>query len=250
MKKILYSSLLIASLALADQPDNEAPKKNNRGFIYGAGIAYQQQIYKGFDQRTIAIPVIGYQGEKLNIFGPFINYQLYKSNNWQFEFTFSPRFNGFDESDSEFFIGMDKRSDSADAGFNLQYNIKHWRLGLKALTDVLSKSDGSTLDFSVSTKHRYAGLIFEPKLSVEFADNKLNDYYYGVTQNEATAFRSAYNAGSTINQSLALSVTKISPIGVFRLDLSNTWYGSEITDSPLVDSNSAFSTRLFFIRGF
>lgn len=250
MKNILYSSLLISSLVMADQANNEPKQKPNLGFLYGAGIAYQQQIYKGFDQRTIAIPVIGYQGEKWNIFGPFISYQLYKSNDWQFEFTLNPRFNGFEESDSDFFIGMDKRSDSIDAGFNVIYNIDRWRLGVKALTDVLSKSEGSSLDFSISTQYRHAGLVFEPRLSIELTDNKLNNYYYGVNQNEATELRAAYQAGSTTNQSLALSVTKALPWGAFRLDMGNTWFGSQVTDSPLVDSNSAFSTRLFFIRGF
>jgi len=246
MKKI-FITLLFINLNLAAQENN---KKLPTGFIYGAGVAYQQQIYKGFDQRTIAIPLLGYVGEKLNVFGPFINYSLLRKNDWSFDLNLAPRFSGYDEGDSDFFIGMQKRKDSLDAGFTVKYNPNKWSYQLKALTDVLSNSKGSEFEINITRKFRYKFLTVEPALSVQHYDKNLSNYYYGVMQDEVALLRPSYQASSTINKSLKLSVYSPIPIGLVRLDLTNNWFGSEITNSPLVDSKQALSARLFFVTYF
>jgi outer membrane protein len=253
MNKLLLLMVLINNLTLANDEgavnSNKTPSYG-QGYIYGAGVAYQQQIYKGFDQRTIAIPLLGYVGEKLNVFGPFVSYSLFKKNDWAFDLNLSPRFNGFDDEDSDFFIGMQERKDSLDAGFALKYNPNNWSYQFKALTDVLSKSNGTDIELNFTRKFKYKFLTIEPSLSIQHLDKNLTDYYYGVQQLEVTSNRSYFEGSSTINKSLNLSLTTPSPIGLVRLDLGNTWFGSGITDSPLVEKDHSFGMRLFFITFF
>ena len=257
MKKLssilLLISCFINSIAFAnDDPTPQSELRNSppKGFIYGAGVSYQQQIYKGFDQRTLAIPLLGYIGEKLNVFGPFISYSVVRNKDWFFDLNLSPRFNGYDEKDSDFFIGMQERKDSLDAGFSLNYNPNKWSFQFKALTDVLSKSNGTDLEFNIARKFQHKSLTIQPSLSILHLDHNLSDYYYGVRQDEVTSNRSYYEASSTSNQSLKLSLSRPISVGLIRLDLDNTWYGSGITDSPLVDKDHSFGARLFFIGYF
>lgn len=253
MKKSLILALLLAANISFSQ-DNPAEVSQRpafpQGFIYGAGVASQQQIYKGFDQRTIAIPLLGYVGEKWNVFGPFISYSLVKEENWNFDLNLSPRFNGFDEDDSDFFQGMDKRKDSLDAGFTAKYKKNQWSYQFEALTDVLSNSKGTDLEFNVSRKFKANFFTIEPAVSLNQFDGNLTDYYYGVRQDEVLESRSFYEAKSTLNKSLKLSISHPIPIGLVRLDIDNTWFGSGIADSPLVDDDKAFGARLFFIGFF
>ena len=246
MKKTLIT-LLFITLNIVAQENNKKPPT---GFVYGAGMAYQQQIYKGFDQRTIAIPLLGYVGDKLTVFGPFINYSFWRKNDWVFDLNLAPRFSGYDEDDSDFFIGMQKRKDSLDAGFTVKYNPKKWSYQFKALTDVLSNSKGSEFEINVARKFKYKFLTVEPALSIQHYDKNLSNYYYGVMQDEATLLRPSYQTSSTLNKSLKLSVYSPVPIGLVRLDLTRTWFGSEITNSPLVDSKQALGARLFFVTYF
>jgi len=252
MKTLPLLLLLITNFTLADDklPEENLRPSAPQGLVYGAGISYQQQIYKGFDQRTIAIPLFGYVGEKFNIFGPFVSYSLLRNDNWNVDLNLSPRFNGYDEEDSGFFIGMQDRKDSLDAGFTLKYNSNTWTYQFKALTDVLSKSKGTDVEFNLAKKFKAKYLTIEPAISINHLNKNLADYYYGVKQGEATLARSFYEASSTINRSFKLSFSHPIPIGLIRLDLNNTWFGSGIYNSPLVDKEQAFGARLFFIGFF
>ena len=253
MKNITLLLLLLTSLVSADEnvsPDPESKKPAFQGFIWGAGVAYQQQIYKGFDQRTIALPLLGYVGDKLNVFGPFVSYSLLENKDWGFDLNLSPRFTGYDEKDSEVFIGMDERKDSLDAGFTLKYNPDNWSFQFKALADVLSKSDGSEIEISMARKFKKNSFTFEPSVSINHLDKNMTDYYYGVRQEESLPTRSFYEGSSAQTQSLKLIISTPTPIGLVRMDLNSTWYGSGITDSPLVDSDQSFGVRLFFITLF
>ncbi len=251
MKYILLLSLLsyqVTHANEANETSNQRPQAT--GFIYGAGVAYQQQLYKGFDQRTIALPLIGYVGENLNVFGPFVSYSFYKKDDWKVDVNLSPRFSGYEASDSPFFEGMSERKDSLDAGFSLNYSPANWTLKFSTLSDVLSKSKGNEFSFMVANKHKIGLLSIEPSVTISQFDNDLSDYYFGVLQNEATDSRSYYEGTSSVNKTVGVAFTHPLPIGLLRLDVSNTWYGSGITDSPLVDSDKSFSTRLFFIGFF
>lgn len=242
----------MTNLTLAQDDANQPEQRPGfpQGFIYGAGVAFNQQIYKGFDQRTIAIPLVGYVGEKFNVFGPFINYSMIRNDEWNIDLNLSPRFNGYDEEDSDFFSGMKERKDSLDAGFTFKYNPNTWSYQFKALTDVLSKSSGSEYEFNVAKKFKSKALTIEPSVSINRLNHNLVDYYYGVTADEATELRPYYEGLSTTNKSLNLSLSHPIPIGLVRLDLSNTWYGSGIANSSLVDDDKALSARLFFIGFF
>jgi len=253
MNKISLILLFVSSTILANEDTTEAPEGRNgppTGFIYGAGVAYQQQIYKGFDQRTIAIPLLGYVGKKFNVFGPFVNYTVMRNEDWNFDLNLSPRFNGYEEDDSEFFLGMQERKDSLDAGFTVKYNPNSWSYQFKALADVLSKSSGSELEFNIAKKFKVNALTIEPSVSFNRLDENMVDYYYGVTQDEATELRSFYEGSSTTNKSLNMSISHPIPIGLIRLDINNTWFGSGIADSSLVDDDRALGARLFFIGFF
>ena len=253
MKTLSLLILLLTTHISQAQENSEAPSARPgmpQGFIYGAGVSYQQQIYKGFDQRTIAIPLLGYVGEKLNVFGPFISYSLVKNQNWNFDLNLSPRFNGFDEDDSEFFQGLEERKDSLDAGFTAKYKQNQWSYQFKALADVLSRSSGTDLEFNIARKFKLNALTIEPSVAINQLDQNMTDYYYGLPSEEATASRGFYKGSSSTNKSLKLSISHPIPIGLIRLDLDNTWYGSGIADSPLVDEDKAFGARLFFIGFF
>jgi outer membrane scaffolding protein for murein synthesis (MipA/OmpV family) len=253
-KKLLILSTLLAINLVTAAPNQPTPSKTQPsmplGFIYGAGVSYQQQIYKGFGQRTIALPLLGYVGERLNIFGPFMSYSLVKKDDWILDVNLSPRFSGFDEDDSVFFSGMKNRKDSADAGVSVKYSPNDWSFKFKALTDVLSKSSGTELELSLAKSYRINGFSIEPSISMNHQNDNLVDYYYGVRSSEASLERNFYQASSTVNKNLNLSISKPLDVGLLRLDLTHTWYGSEITNSPLVDADSTLGARLFFITYF
>ncbi|MDP5190805.1 MipA/OmpV family protein, partial [Rheinheimera baltica] len=85
---VLGVAMLCTTSALAQ---NAAPQ----GFLYGIGIGVNQEIYRGYSNRTIPLPILGYRGEKLSVYGPFASYTLVDFGNISFSAKLAPRFAGF-----------------------------------------------------------------------------------------------------------------------------------------------------------
>lgn len=245
---LVTTALLFSTIAIARQ---SAPDTVPRGFLYGVGIGVNQEIYQGFKRRVIPLPLIGYRGEKLSVYGPFVSYQLLQSGDLSVSAKLAPRFAGFDDSDSDVFIGMAKRKTSLDAGLGLQYQLDDWTFEAETLADVLSNSNGYEARVKLSYGLRFGPVQLSPSLGASYLSNKLVNYYYGVRPEEATFNRAAYQAGSTVNYHTGLALS--TPVlfgGMTRLGIEHHWYGSSIADSPLTDRDTGFSVILSWSRFF
>uniref|UniRef100_A0A486XUZ7 MltA-interacting protein n=1 Tax=Rheinheimera sp. BAL341 TaxID=1708203 RepID=A0A486XUZ7_9GAMM len=238
---------LLSTAAIAQQNRNFEPPQ---GFLYGVGVGVNQEIYQGYKRRVIPLPLLGYRGEKLSVYGPFVSYELAKANEVSLMAKLSPRFAGYDDSDSDVFIGM-KRKSSLDAGIGLQYKLDNWTLDTEALTDVLGNSNGQEVKLKFSYSLRYGPLQLSPEVGVSYSSSKLVNYYYGVRMDEATSSRSPYRAGSAVNYHTGMVLS--TPIffgGMTRLGLQYHWFDNSIADSPLTDRDSGASAFLAWSKFF
>ncbi|GHG60654.1 structural protein MipA [Alishewanella longhuensis] len=227
------SAALFSPLAKAQQPP--------QGYLYGVGVGVNQEIYRGYKRRTIPLPLIGYRGEKLSVYGPFVSYQLLQHNNLTLNAKLAPRFAGFDDSDSDVFIGMAKRKNSLDGGLGVQFRQQNWVIEADTLVDLLGNSKGQESKLSVGYGWRFGPVQLEPKVGISYSDSKLVDYYYGVRQSEASANRMAYRAGSAFNYNAGFSLSNPLFGGMTRLGVEHHWYDNSISDSPLTDRDRGFS---------
>lgn len=222
-----------------------------QGFSYGVGVGVNQEIYQGYSNRTIPLPIIGYQGDRLTVYGPFVSYKLLDLGNISFSAKLAPRFAGFDESDSAVFSGMAKRKDSIDGGIGMQLRQDSWKFEAQTVFDLLGNSHGQESKLSVGYSYRAGPVIIEPQFGVSYSDSKLVNYYYGVRPDEATAQRPAYKADGAVNYNAGVSVsTALFFGGMTRLGVEHHWYGSSISDSPLTDRDTGLSAFLSWSRLF
>ncbi|MBU1309995.1 MAG: MipA/OmpV family protein, partial [Gammaproteobacteria bacterium] len=210
-----------------------------------------QEIYQGYRQRVIPLPVLGYRGDKLSVYGPFISYKLADLGNFTISAKLAPRFAGFDSSDSDIFTGMAKRKNAIDAGIAVQLRQQQWLLEAETLYDVLGHSKGNETKLNISYQVRQGPVVIEPKFGISYADSRLVDYYYGVRIDEATSTRAAYEASGTVNYNAGVAIS--TPVlfgGMTRLGIEHHWYGSSIGNSPLTDRDSGLSAFLTWSRMF
>ncbi|MFT5758346.1 MAG: outer membrane protein [Alteromonadaceae bacterium] len=250
-KLALCLTFLVSLSVFAEKPAITENKKSTSGFLYGAGISISKEIYKGYNSRTMPLPLIGYKSDKLTIFGPFISYEVYEASNVKLLIKAAPRFQGFDDSDSYIFSGMADRQNSMDFGIGLNYQKAGWKVGVSSLFDVLDRSNGIELISAVSHVFRFGPLFIEPQVSLSYLNNAHVDYYYGVKKEEVNQDRTEFIGKSALNTALGLSMaTPIFFGGYTRLNIQHTWFASEITNSPLVDDDSNLSFQLFFTKSF
>jgi outer membrane protein len=257
MVKTTYKIIILCTLFLPFYAFSQAQvkvvedRKQTESFSYGVGVNVNQEIYKGYNTRIMPLPLIGYKGKKLSIFGPFVSYKLADFNQFTFSAKLSPRFQGFDESDSVIFKGMEKRKSSLDAGIDLNYEENDWKIGLTSMFDTLGRSKGYEIKSSFGRVFRYGPIFFEPSVSFSYLDKKHVDYYYGVSISEINQDRIAYNGDSALNKNLGLSISTPVLFGGFtRLSIEHTWYDETITSSPLVEKKTSFNALLIFTKNF
>jgi outer membrane protein len=221
------------------------------GYLYGLGVSTNKEIYKGYNRRTIPLPIIGYKGEKLKVFGPFISYQVSQFSDFNFLIQVAPRFQGFDDSDSDIFVGMKDRKFSMDVGAAFSYEANEWKINISSMFDVLNRSNGVELVTALSHTFRFGPIFVEPRLTLSFLDSNHVDYYYGVDKEEVNESRSEFIGSSALNTGFGLSIsTPILFNGFTQLNIQRTWFSDEITDSPLVEDHSNINIRLLYTRKF
>ncbi|WP_306107175.1 MipA/OmpV family protein [Pseudoalteromonas tunicata] len=249
---VLCAALLLSFSAIAEQSRGEARERlEPEGFLYGIGLGINQELYKGYDKRVIPLPILGYRGKRLSVLGPFVSYDFLQLDGVRFAVQAAPRFQGYDSSDSDVFIGMDKRKFSFDAGLGIKYQRDDWNFDVSSMFDVLNKSNGYELKTSIGRAFKQGPLFIEPTLSVRYLDANHVDYYYGVAAHEATFARPMYEGKSAINTSVGLSIgTPIFFGGFTRLGIDYTWNDSSISESPLVERDTNLSLILLYSRFF
>ncbi len=222
-----------------------------KGFLYGFGLGLNQEIYQGYDYRIIPLPILGYRSENLSILGPFVSYDIVQLGDVEFTVQAAPRFQGFEEDDSEVFKNMDERKFSMDAGLGIKYEKQNWKISLSGMFDVLNRSNGYQLKADLGRVFRYGPVFVEPSLSISYLDSDHVDYYYGVKSHETNELTYVYKGESALNGTIGLSVaTPIFFSGFTMFAVDYTRYDSTVTNSPLVDQNHNISVRLMFSKFF
>ncbi|WP_419227359.1 MipA/OmpV family protein [Alteromonas sp. OM2203] len=244
----LSSSLLLSAAAFAQQPRNA---QQPQGWMWGFGVAASQDVYTDFDNRIVPIPIIGYTGEKLRVYGPFVGYQLFQQDGFTLDAQLVPVFAGYEEDDSAVFTGMEDRDFSYAAGIGLNYNTGGWVYSLSTSADILGKFDGYQASARIGKRFRIDQYMIEPSIGVNYQDSNYVDYYYGVRPEEATAFRSAYNGDGALNTEIRIAVsTRQFFKGITRLELGATFFDDSISDSPLTDDDTSLNAMLVYTRFF
>lgn len=253
-RAVLFFSLLLCLTGIvstAQAEEQKTKRQQQSGFLYGAALGIQREIYKDYDRRVILFPILGYRDEKLQVYGPFVSYSLTKAGNFEFLAQLKPRFDGYDESDSEVFEGMAERKSSLDFGLGLNYRKDRWKVEISSLHDVLERSNGTELSTKIGKQFRFGPVSIEPAIGLNYLDSDLVDYYYGVEASEATSDRPEYAGDSAINTTLGVSFgTPIFFGGFTRLGIEHDWLDSSLTDSPLTDTDTNLRIFLSFTKFF
>ncbi|MFT4608719.1 MAG: outer membrane protein [Gammaproteobacteria bacterium] len=249
MMIFLVSNMAMAQTdKLSDQGRKRVPSE---GFLYGIALIYSDEIYKGVDNSVNLLPIIGYRGDRLKVFGPLVSYTLTQAGPFELLALLKPRFDGFDDSDSIIYQGMSKRRSSIDIGLGMNYEINHWKFKVSGTRDLLDRSDGSELITKIGKIFRVGPLSIEPNIGLNYLDSNHVDYYYGVRQSEATVNRAQYFGNSALNTTLGINLaTPIFLGGFSRLGIEHTWFDTSIANSPLTDADTSLKFTYSFNKFF
>lgn len=247
MNKALASTALIASLSATS-----AMASDDFEFGLGLGVASGKSPYTGVGTETSALPIIMVDKGNFHWFGATMSYDLYASDQMSFSVLGQYRGEGFEASDSTALAGMSEREGAFEMGLGAEFYSNYGTWSAEVLTDVSGTHEGYEVALGWSQDYQLSQKwTLSPNLGVSYRSDKLNDYYFGVNANEATATRAAYDAGSGLITSVGLDARyMIDQQQMIMMGISVESYSSDIKDSPIVERNNSTGLMLGYLYRF
>jgi outer membrane protein len=205
-----------------------------------AGLGFVARVeespYEGGGVRTDLLPLYLYEGERFYLSADRAGFKLIEEDAQRMDVYLARRLEGFpqDELTPEL-EGMEYREAGVDLGLGYRITGEWGSVRGSLLHDVGDISNGSEIRVGYNYDFHGARWVLRPDITLSWRDSKLNNYYYGVEQDEVEADRPAYAPGSGINVSLGL-YGSYQVWDNWRLlgGISAQWLDQSIRDSPIV----------------
>jgi outer membrane protein len=241
-------------------PGGGPPDGESRSYAWGLGVGgiSQQKAYAGIDRDNIAIPLIYFENQWVQLLGPWLDLKVPGIELGQDqELSFALRtqlfgFDGYEADDAPILTGMSKRKSGIFSGPSVKWSNPLVDVSAEWLFDVSGNSKGQRVSFGLEKQfHVGEHFMITPGATAVWLDQKYANYYYGVRSTEARAGRPAYVVDSTVNAELALRTDYlVDQRQMVFLSLEYTALGSEIKDSPLTDRSGETMVFLGYLYRF
>ncbi|EPX7408029.1 MipA/OmpV family protein [Cronobacter dublinensis] len=238
-KKLSIMLLTLACVAPAAGQASSSPFK--AGVIAGRS----ESPYIKYSNKFIPLPYLSYDGDTFFIHGPEAGFRLYQSDNDEFDISASLlpyRFRPGDTADKALKL-LNERKMSITAGLNWIHSFSVGFITSSLRQRISGNKEGIMLSAGYGYAFQLGSLTIIPSTGIEFSNNSLNNYYYGVSSSESKESGIAqYRAGSggapyidlmgiyAITKSLNLSA------GTRLEKLSDGVYGSPMVENKYITS--------------
>ena len=207
----------------------------------GLGMIARSSPYRDYNGSVSQfIPAITYIGERLQVFGPRLQWGLAGSGKLRLALAGQYRIGVYEEQDSPWLTGMGDRENTMLAGLVIQAELPvgvDLELGYKH--DILDRIGGGEASLNISRSLQYGIFRITPKLGLNYLSADLSNHDFGVPANSATAARPAYQPDSTISIEAGIGLfIEITRAWILLVNVSMEKFSDEVTDSPIVDQNA------------
>lgn len=211
----------------------------------GIGLRAERGLYRDVDAEYQPVPFISYENGPLEIRaydGIDAILRLYGTEEYAVAVFGSLSLNpDYDPDDSDYLEGMDELDTLYGVGLALEGAVAGVEVGLDILQEVGDEHDGQEVEMALGYTWMMMGCEWRPELSVTWMSEKLVDYLYGVSPGEARTNRPAYSPGASYAMGVGLMIQRplmgeLTLVGIAEI----ATFGSEVTDSPLVDEDYEF----------
>lgn len=209
----------------------------------GAGVGVLNSPYKQYDRDVYPVPVVTYEGDNFWFRGLGGGYYLWNDQTDKLSILayYAPMHFKPEDSDNHQLRQLDKRKSTMMAGISWVHNTEYGFLRTALAGDTLDNSNGFIWDLAWLYRYTNGGLTLTPGIGVEYTSENYNDYYYGVSHNEAKrSGLHSYEADDGWNPYLELTANyKFAPDWSVYGTGRYSRLSDEVKDSPMVDKSWA-----------
>jgi outer membrane scaffolding protein for murein synthesis (MipA/OmpV family) len=220
-------------------------------YALGLAVTTSQSPYAGDGDSTWAYPYLSsfrnaaFTDDWLLINDGDLGARWVSDNGWVLGAVGRLNTGGFGNTESEELQGLEERQWTVELGPMIGWRGWPLHLEYKLYMDVFNRADGLKGEFTLSfpTEHSWGYLV--PYVKLVRQDSDYNNYYYGVSADEALPSREEYTAGASNNFVAQFRAGyAISERWLLTGYIASEWLGSSIQDSPIVDEEQLWSFNL------
>ena len=167
----------------------------------GGGLRMGTSLYLPSDNEEIRqkdlIPLYLYEGKYLFARGTSGGVHFFRNNSFEFNLYTRFRFQKLDPNSNAFYAGLEKREQSVDTGLELSIEKNWGKVRFDFVTDTLNVHQGQEARVSYRYRFQRGPWSISPYIGYTWQDEKLTNYYYGVSEAEANPERPAYLPGES-----------------------------------------------------
>ncbi len=215
----------------------------------GGGLRLGQSLYRAIDnedhRQFDLIPLYLYNGRYIFARGTSGGVHLVNNDNIQFNWLSRFEFRKLDPDRNEFYAGIEKRRQTLETGLEIRLRGNWGEFNASYVTDALGRHDGQTADAGYRFNVDRGRFTFSPFVAWSWDDDKITNYYYGVSADEARPDRPEYSPGESQWFSFGMN-TAYWVSNRFTI-FGNVGFGgvdTAVAESPLVEENSASAVFL------
>lgn len=208
----------------------------------GVGAAFIESIYTGADDESAVIPIIDVQYGNFIVKGLEAGYALQQNKRYTLTVSLAGDTLNGERDDSAVLSDLG----DVDSGVNLKLagklNTDVGQLGLAITQDIGDERNGSELTFSWGQPLRFNSLAVMPTVYATWMSDELVNHYYGVSAAQALPGRAQYEGDDGWRYGVKLAATyPLTKSWSVNGGVKAEWYGDEVTNSSIVEEDSALS---------
>jgi MipA family protein len=244
-------TLATASVQADEGPDEHQHEEHGPQWGLGLGVSSETSPYRGIGTDTKVLPMLSFENSYVRILGPSLDLKLPSAGPVSLALRARYSDQGYKASDAAELQGMDERKGGLWLGARADWNLPWGQLTTEWESDANGRSKGQQIKVEASRRFRVGSVGMKPRLGLVWQDSSYVDYYYGVRDAESRAGRTAYAGKATVNTEIGLQMNiPLAPGHSVFMDLSHTFLGSSIKDSPLVGHKGVSAVRAAYVYRF
>jgi outer membrane protein len=216
----------------------------------GIGVGVAQSIYLDTPSQSNFFPIVTYEGDHFFIKGDKAGYWILPSNSSsnfaiQVQYDYSRSYDP-DDSDNPQMKQLDERDATFMGGVSYQLQTVYGIFKANIATDLADKHNGTSSGLSWTIPFSFQMWGMNATLGYRYDDEKINNYYYGVSATEAarTGF-SAYEPDGSGSYFAGLnSYLMLTPNFSLNGSVVYMRFDHEIENSPIIEDGSALGASV------
>lgn len=218
----------------------------------GVAVRAESSPYRDAGTRFDLLPLYLYEGKRVYLHAYRVGLKLLDTRSERVDVFLAHRFEGFpSDRTPPSLAGMTARQPELDAGLGYERRGAWGALWAEWLHDATNTSGGDELRLGYNYAWRNGRLLLRPQLMLSLRSARLNDYYYGVRSDEATATRPAYMPGSGVNAQVGLYASyDLTDRSRLLMGATVTRWSEGVRRSPVVDDRTQLSGLLGWMYDF